>query len=152
MQQEYIKAIIGGAATILSAIITLIVKNWLDNAPYPSIKGKRSITGNWKGRTTQDDNKIVNVTGKITSKSKKIKGEARIEWEGEKYMDLKIKGNYLDEDHVLINYHSVDSNVKNYGSQILKISANCKKLQGYTIGFGSEAEEIIRGETILDKI
>ncbi len=42
--------------------------------------------------------------------------------------------------------------IKNFGSQIFKINANCTKLVGVTMGFGNEAEEIISGTTILEKV
>ncbi len=65
---------------------------------------------------------------------------------------IKFKGFYLDDDHILVNYVSEDSNIKNFGSQILKINADCNKLTGLTIGYGNVEEEIIQGNIVLTKI
>jgi len=139
-------------ATVISPILTLLIKQVLENRNLPSISNTRNLTGNWKGETIQENERKVIISSSIKSKRKSIKGTAKISWEDNQNMELKINGHFLDENYIHINYMPKDTNIKNFGSQILRISSNANKLEGLTIGYGSEQEHIISGKTILDKI
>ncbi|MDX1939016.1 MAG: hypothetical protein SFU99_00610 [Saprospiraceae bacterium] len=148
---ELYVALIGAIAIIVAPIITLIIQEWIQNRKYPSVGNRRDISGIWKGSTVQGNSRSVNISGILKAKTKKISGDAVVEWENSS-MKLKFKGHFLDENHIHINYESDDKTIKNFGSQILKISSNGSKLEGLTIGYGSEAESIISGTTILNRL
>lgn len=151
MEREYLIAITGGIFTVIAPLLTLVITRYYDNKSYSSSGGKRNLSGDWKGATTQSNGKSVIVTGSIKSKIKTLTGIATVT-HGNSSISVKLKGFYLDETHIQLNYVSSNEMIKNFGSQILKINANCTKLTGLTVGFGNEAEEIISGVTILEKV
>ncbi len=151
MNTAYVVAIIGGIATLVSPIATLLVKTYLDNKNYSTGGRKKKLSGQWRGVTTQSNGKVVNILVGLKSGTKILTGTAIVEFNNAK-LNIRFKGYYLDENHIQINYFSLDSSIKNFGSQILRINANCTRLQGLTVGFGNEAEQIISGTTILEKI
>ncbi|GBD88014.1 hypothetical protein BMS3Abin03_01948 [bacterium BMS3Abin03] len=151
MKTEYIAAIISGCFTLAVTLLSFLLKQLSDTKIYSAAGKRRNLTGKWRGQTTQTNGRIALLTsGEIKSRSKSIKGSIIVELQ-EVRVKIKFKGFYLDDDHILVNYVSEDSNIKNFGSQILRINADCNKLTGLTIGYGNVEEEIIQGSIVLTK-
>lgn len=150
MTAENMISAFGVLATIIAPILTLLISNYFENKHFPPVRNRNRVVGQWKGETIQNTGERIEITANVNLKWRKIKGKATIRWE-EELMTLNIKGRYLSENYIHIVYFSSDPNIKNFGSQLLRIDAKSKVLAGLTIGYGSEQESIISGSTKLEK-
>jgi len=152
MKTEYVSALISGVFTLIATLFGFFLKYQLKTKIYKASGRKRNLTGNWQGQTTLTNGHIATLTsGTIKSSSKSITGSTIVEYENQRFK-IKFQGFYLDDDYISISYISDDENIKNFGSQILKINGNCTKLIGVTVGYGNVQEGIIEGRTVLNKI
>lgn len=158
MQTTIIVAIIGGFCTILSPILTLLFKSYLENRQFISLSANRrkAIYGLWKGKTIQNRGPQgqpieAELTLNLMPKKRLVKGEAEVRWQ-QITMRINVEGGFYNDFFIRLNYHSADEAQLNFGVLFLKLSANSKILKGKLIGYGSESEALIDGETVLNKV
>lgn len=152
MTTEIIASIITGGCTLMGALITHFLLQRIELGIYAPAGAHRNLSGKWAGETKQENGQTAILTSCfIKSRRKTLRGTLIVEY-GEHRLNIRFKGYYIDNDHIITAYTAVDHRIKNFGSQILNINSNCDKLSGYTIGHGNLEEELIRGNTVLKKI
>lgn len=153
------KAIIAAAATIISAIITVLLKDYLDrrkeNYKKQSDQRRRIISGTWKGTYEQLLNeKLITIDIvmelKISSRGT-ITGIAKVAYENYSFQ-VVIKGGFYSDDFLKMDYENSDRSVVQFGSFVFRLASNAKNIKGCFVGFGHINERIISGQATLDKV
>ncbi len=154
MNTIIIVAIIGATATCIAPIVTLFIKNYFDNKEYIRIKG-RSIVGKWKGEVTQEygsSEVSYKVTIELKKKGKKLLGTCRVEPHEileKKSYNLVLNGALFTNEIFKIDYKNKDSNVKQFGTFLMKLLPEGDKIIGRFVGFGVRQEKLISGRIDL---
>ena len=153
------KAIIAAAASIISAIITVLLKEYLEirkqNYKKQSDERRRIISGTWKGTFEQTLNeKLVKLEIimelKATSRGA-ITGKAKSSYKNDSFQ-VAIKGGFYSDDFLKMEYENVDRSVVQFGSFVFRLASNPKIMKGYFVGYGHISEMIISGPAVFYKI
>ena len=153
------KALIAGCATIISAIITLLLKEYFDRrkeTEYEKVKSqiRDAVYGNWKGhyKQTLNGNMLsINLSMDLkVSSTGVITGKAKVPY-GDETFELDIKGGFYSERFLKMDYENQNKSVLQFGAFIFKLSDNSKRLAGNFVGSGHVSGDIIGGNAILEK-
>src|SRR5262249_17510552 len=114
MDSTITAAIIGGVVAIVAPILTLIVKEYLEQKSLKAVKGRRgALVGKWKGplkRTVGPGGAPLNVevTIEFTKHGKRILGRAIYTPNGSTTRQLDFTGGFLHEQFVKLDYKNPD--------------------------------------------
>ena len=156
---DIVNTIIAGVATILSALITLFLKEYFDRKKegYEQVDGriKDVIYGKWKGTFEQTLNGNLHSIElqfdlKVTN-SGAITGKVKVPY-GTETFDLNIKGGFYSQRFLKMDYENADRAILQFGSFVFKLSDSAKKLTGYFVGYGHLSQKIIGGDAVLEKV
>lgn len=152
------KAIIAGIATITSAIITVLLKEYLgrrkENYRKQSDERRKKISGRWNGKYQQvfEGNEVtiqINIELKVLSRGA-INGIGNVSY-GRYSFQVNIKGGFYLDDFLKLEYENSDKGIIQFGSFVLKLSSNAKEIKGHFVGYGHITEAIISGPVSLSK-
>ena len=160
MSQELLKAIVAGAVSIISAVIAIIVKNYLDKKKeddqYRDVDKaiQEAVEGRWKGEINQTLNGNilfleVIATFKV-SNSGSIKGQMIIPYENESFR-LKCVGGFYSMRFIKMEYENHNKAILQFGSMVFKLSDDCNKFEGYFVGYGHISKNLIAGSMVFTK-
>jgi hypothetical protein len=152
------KAIIAGIATILSAIIALLLKEYFDKKkePYKKIDEqiKDAVHGRWKGSFQQvlnDTHQTFDLELDIrVSNTGSLTGKAKYPYKNE-IIDINIKGGFYSERFLKMDYENSNKAIMQFGSFVFKLSDDAKILTGYFVGYGHISGKVIGGNAVLNK-
>jgi len=115
--------------------------------------GNNKILGRWKGLVKQelhDQLVTLPMTINLVPNGDKITGRAILDISSVqtvnvevKKFEIELKGKFLQEDIVQLEYNNPNDSISQFGSMILKINEN--KLTGKFLGYGPESRDIIYG-------
>jgi hypothetical protein len=153
---------IAGAFGIVVAIITNIDKlTALGVKVFKPPLGDRmnAAAGHWVGHdlpqkildvsTPLDRRLDVDLTVEPLS-GKRCRGEIKVSEGGEQYT-LIFTGQFVDQNHLRLDYQNKDVRIVQFGMWLLRLSANATHLCGGFIGFSKVEEKIIIGDINLGK-
>jgi hypothetical protein len=123
--------------------------------PLPA-KRRRQIQGQWRGTTRQsagpDGTPIeVDLVTEITVSWRTVRTKTRMKGGGVELMS-ESKGGFVTDEYLKVDYKSIDSAKLNFGTTLLRLSADGARLTGQTLGYGFKSERIVHGEVELVKI
>ena len=161
MSPDTIKAIIAGVATIISAILTVVVKNYLDKKKeserYKNVGTaiQEAVSGKWKGdiKQTLNSNAIfvqVDSTFKV-SENGMIKGEIILPYEN-RIVKLLFTGGFYSLRFIKLEYENSNKAILQFGSIVLKLSDDSTRLKGHFVGYGHISGDIIAGNINFTKV
>lgn len=159
MDNNLLLGILGIIGTVLAPIVTLFIKQYLDQRPLKNLSSQRrkSIEGNWKGTVTHKNPmqgwpKSVPIELKFSVKRKKVIGAGSYHsFVDSKERKWKLEGGFRTDQYLLLNYQNSDLSVIHFGSIILRLSSNGKIMSGNLIGYGPENEAVISALIDLEK-
>lgn len=158
MGDQTFAAIIGGLCTLISSIVTIFIKKYIENRGLKSssVRRQRALKGVWSGEINQTaffehKNKSYPIKIEINPHRKEVFGYASWSIDGfENKVD--IKGHYYNERFLAVEYRNVDINKVHFGFLILELSADNESLRGEFLGYGSKSERLISGKMTLRKV
>ena len=162
MDAKIVAAIVSGLFVLISPILTLFIKKYIDDLQIlPISAGRRcALKGFWKGTIKQEQklndtslNFPANI--EITTKGKRIFGVLNIqfEWNGEnRNVSFDCKGGFYFNDFLQLNYLPNNSPTRQFGSMILMLDSIGDRLEGRIIGYGIRTRKIVSGTIIFEKI
>lgn len=150
-------AIIGGIASIISAVVVLIVKHFLDikkNASPIEDDVRTAVAGKWKGqlRQTLNSNTLLiefQFDLKVSSLGA-IEGEGSIAHDKELYL-FTVHGDYKSNRFIKLDYANKNKSIQQFGTFILEVSDNCKELDGQLAGYGPISGKVISANIHMTK-
>lgn len=153
------KAIIAGIATILAAVITLLLKEYFDRRKerYEKVDSRiRDVVyGKWKGyfeQTLEGSPQTILLEMELkVSSSGNITGKAKFPFKSETY-EVNIKGGFYSQRFLKMDYENSDKAILQFGAFIFRLSDSAKKLTGYFVGHGHLTGNIIGGNATLEKV
>ena len=77
-------------------------------------------------------------------------GEATYEFEGV-FSTLKLSSRSLKSRYIVWNFYDTDERVIRFGTFLLQLSADGKRLEGKFLGYAAEMEDIVTGSIKLTK-
>jgi hypothetical protein len=162
MEAPVIAAWITGGFTIVAPIITFIATKAYQNRFLLTISPdrRRAIEGTWKGIAKQAYGPTpepfeAQVTLDLSTGRTRIKGTGHFvtrfgtddfDWE------FRLTGGFLHDRFLRFNYNTVSRNVVQFGSIILQLHANSKRLTGLYQGYGVISENLVHGTLELRKV
>ena len=166
MNEDLLKVIGTGIATILSAVVTILIKNYFDRKKegekYRSVETaiQEAVGGKWKGYIKQSLNgdllfENVKVSFKVSDNGS-IKGEMKVPYKDELY-ELKCTGGFYSQRFMKLEYENSNKAILQFGSMVIKLSDDSIKLEGYFVGNGvigrntPVSKNIIAGEMFFVK-
>jgi hypothetical protein len=156
---EITSAVIAGIATILSAIITLFLTEYLGRRKERFIKVsdaiKRTVSGTWKGKYDQilrENPVTVDLIIELTVSTRgKITGTATVPY-GEDTFVVNIRGGFYSIRFLKMEYENSNDAILQFGSFVFKLSDDAKEIEGHFVGYGHISKKIIGGPAILKKV
>jgi hypothetical protein len=150
-------ALIGGACTLSAPIVALMVKSWLGRRSFRPLAPSRrqAIQGVWRGNTVQEKGPTgeaaeVDLLLTLRAFRNVVKGHARVRWKSVEER-VALEGGFRSDSFLLLTYNSTSAITLNFGTLLLRLSANGDRLHGRMLGFGSESETIVHGCTELQR-
>lgn len=160
MDSTILAAIISGALGLLGSVSGYLLKQYFDNRVFLPVRFDRrsSINGEWTGTTYQDINKLgaveSSVTAKLSAKNRQIRGELTVD-PGIPDIPLRdvyeLTGGFLYNRFLRIEYQTTTSNAVEFGSFVVELSADGRRLEGMFVGYGAFSEQIVFGRVVLNK-
>lgn len=147
-----ISAILTG---IIGPIITLIIKNRIEQVKYPTPAKARLrmlIDNIWSGDFSQidpvDNTKTFRtaITFRFKAKGRIVIGEANLIMFGNIPTVLVIKNGIFDGDILKIEYENINRGIFQKGSIALEMNAFGNALEGMFVGYSPNLKKIISGE------
>ena len=159
MSEIAVTSLITGFFSILTAIITLFIKNFFEkkNVSFKKVENvcKDAIYGKWKGHILQtlNGNKEyfdVIMDLKVTNNGI-ITGSAKLPFKDEIAI-LELDGGFYSQRFIKINYENTNKAILQFGTFIFKISDSAKVLKGNFVGYGYISGDIIAGNVCFEKV
>jgi hypothetical protein len=148
-------------AAVVGALVTVILTKWLESGSRLWMGGdrRRSVNGRWRGTLQQIGSQLSDVQAHTLDMSldpqwRTIKGTAFfIASIGGKdiTVDLRIRGGFLYERFLKIDYFHSDSAHMQFGTAVLVLSDDGRTLSGRYVGYGSLTKQIVTGLIELAK-
>ncbi len=158
MDKGILIAIIGAIATLLTTILSICIKKYLNNkTKQRPITQNEKIRGKWVGTTRQkfhDRDAEFKISFIFKSENNKLKGECVVDLRETKIINLEtfvIHGGLSDNRFLKIEYNNDDPNMTQFGYFLLELSPSGKNLNGCFVGYGPESKEVICGNVALEK-
>lgn len=155
------KAIIAGIAVVLSALLTLLLKEYFDRKrasdKYENLEKSISeaVNGKWKGyfeQTFGENNVSIELMLDLkVSLSGSITGKAKVPYQGEIY-DIDVKGGFYSQRFLKMDYENSNKAILQFGAFVFKLSDDSQKLIGYFVGYGHKSGKIIGGNAKVEKV
>jgi len=149
--------IIGAASAIIGSLLTVVVKHWLEQKQsiFKDLPPRRrdAISGHWDGRVYQAEGPSgppieFDVEIRLNTDGMKVEGEGYFEWEG-RATKVLITGGYIDDYYLKLEYKDADYRILRYGTFLLQISPDVRRIVGRFLGYAAEKEGLIYGKIEL---
>jgi hypothetical protein len=155
MNTPIIVALIAGSFAIISPIVTFIAIRFYEKRFLQPISRdrKQALVGKWSGKIIQP-NISSDIALTIEVDQNEITGKAQVTLvaEGkEKLIFLDMKGGFLYDRFLKLDYKNADSNTIQFGSITLELDAEPKSMNGKFSGYGSVNKAIVFGDIQLEK-
>lgn len=157
-------AIISGIFVIVAPILAYIFTKHYENKDkdFLTISQSRKIAldGSWNGKVFQAEwlnGQPINYPFTITLdvSKKEIKGTGIVHFPMSKTeihsFNISLKGGFLHDRFLKLDYKNTNQAAMQFGSLILNLSSDGKKLTGRFLGYGSKTEKLVFGELKLEK-
>jgi hypothetical protein len=117
------------------------------------------LNGNWQGSAYQeigpDGNPLdAKLHYSLTASRKVVRGDGTysIRWQDkDQVRKFTASGGFLHDKFLKLDYKNIDDSAIQFGSAILELSADGKKLTGSYLGYGATSERFIYGTIELEK-
>jgi len=151
-------AIVGGVATIISSVSTVLVKNYLDNkSKNEKIEEdvRVALYGIWGGKLNQFlEDALQTIDIKIELKATEtgsLTGQGELLYKQKSYK-LTIVGNYKSSRFLKLEYYNSNKAIHQFGTFIFRLSDDSTELNGHLVGYGQISKKIVSGSITLNKI
>jgi hypothetical protein len=161
MDATNINALITGAFATVVAIIsvggTIYISKRKVESKYADIKKYKrdAINGRWKGffeQRLKDELITYQFNLEFTvSKSGSISGKVNLPYKDEIFY-IDITGGFYSESFLKMDYQNSNKEITQFGAFVLKIADDCRKLEGYYVGYGHKTGTITAGHSVIEKI
>jgi hypothetical protein len=160
MSPTIVAAIIAGSVAIIAPIITLLIKEWIEQKPFSKISGRqKALIGMWRGSLKQaivreGTPAEMEITIKFIAKGKKILGSTTLTPPGFAQRELGFIGGFLHEQFVKLDYSNPDPTIMQFGCYVarLDVTEDQKVLDGRFVGYGPDTKEVVYGTALLKKV
>jgi hypothetical protein len=156
MAPEIIAAIVGGLFAILAAVVAIIGPS-LFNSGYQAVGARRSriLAGTWVGKACQDEGRdggpiSYNLTFNLNISWRVVKGRALVKY-ADRESRFRLEGGFLHGQFFRVEYSSTNSAAIEFGSIVLRLSADGQTLTGKFVGYGSSSDRLVGGTMNLAK-
>lgn len=149
-------AIIGGICVILAPILTLLLNNSIENRKYEVI-GNRDILGKWSGIIIQElGNSEISfgVEFEFRNRGRKLYGTCKVDAIDnpmDESHNLYIEGGLFENRFLKLEYKNTDENVIQFGTFLMELMPDGKKLIGRFTGYGHVSKKVVYGKITLNK-
>ena len=161
MDSTIVAAFVSGVLAIVAPIVTLLLKQYLDNrVKLPIAAGRRqALSGRWEGSLHQDrgpDGKPIDFPGSIdiSAGRKTVSGTLtiRLDLDGQiEQAKFNLSGGFLHGVFLLLNYLPRDEATIQFGSIVLELDAAGNLLEGRFVGYGKITQAVISGTVRFEK-
>ena len=146
--------IIGVLGTILGAIISPLVKDFIESTKYRIRKGRiPKIGGEWKAEfweyypeTGKEEKTIEMVT--IFQNGEKIKGESKIVGD---IREFAFSG-FLRKQVLFAIYDSTIPESRGEGAMCFDLSGDSKRMEGYYVGYDRDLNKVVTYRCQMNKV
>ena len=154
MDATVFSAIIVGGAGVISTLIPIVVEN--KRFAAVSAMRRKQVAGAWRGVTKQAEGPAgepieVQLYVEFKISWRRIRAEARVVGGGTE-LHIQSRGGFINDEYMVLNYRSRDPAIVNFGTGLLRLHANGKRMSGLVVGYGSEREGMIHGQVEYEKI
>lgn len=157
MDSTLIAGVIGGICTVTAPILALLIKSRMDMRRKPRISAARQavLRGIWNGVLQYDpaedgappDHEVVLD---VHSSDRSISGTARYTLNGTPTV-VDISGYLVAESLIRVEYTNTSPEVIHFGTMLLQLSQDAKRLHGKLLAFGRVRGRVISGDLELEK-
>lgn len=157
MDPVILAALIGSISTILSPILIIFIKTWIDERPLQAIPIKRikAAEGTWKGVAQfneKENTREVKLECTVKTVRRKCLGQLRMEDSTGPISQFRVEGIPLDYRYFKVDYKDEDQRILRHGSMILRLSSDANQLNGRFIGYSIIIEDLIFGTITLKRV
>lgn len=153
------KAIIAAIATILSSVLTLLIKEYFERRRFNKIGSeiRDAVYGKWTGQIHQalnGDKRIFETQLELkVSSAGVITGKAEVPHPNKNGVYyLSLDGGFYSERFLKINYENSNKAILQFGTFVFMLSPNADKLTGHFVGYGNISEAVIAGSAQFKKV
>lgn len=156
MHIEIAKALIAAGGAIIGAILTAIIKEYLETQGFELIGSgrKAALKGVWKGSVNQyltdSTYQTYSVELVFEPKRKRITGDGKI-YNYEKVFHVKLHGAFIYDRFLKMDYENKDHNIIQFGDFIFELTPDSRELNGRFVGFGHIAQGVVYGTAKFSK-
>lgn len=154
---DIVGALIGAAASLLTAIVTVALSRWLGDRDLKVLGGstRSNVEGRWTGHFDQPTPAPgfpghVDLKAEFQLKRKRVVGAVDFDING-RHFKLDCKGGFYEDRILTLHYRNTESEVRQHGIIMVQLSANGRSLTGKFTGYGSETESIVSGDAKLER-
>lgn len=154
---DIVGALIGAAASLLTAIVTVALSRWLGDRDLKVLGGstRSNVEGRWTGHFDQPTPAPgfpghVDLKAEFQLKRKRVVGTVDFDING-RHFKLDCKGGFYEDRILTLQYRNTESDVRQHGIIMVQLSANGRSLTGKFTGYGSETESIVSGDAKLER-
>jgi hypothetical protein len=131
---------------LIGGLIGAAMRGWIENRRFFKLRKGRQISGKWRGQVSylkpRWDKEDIEVEFYASYFSKwlnprLVKGVIRSK-EGPQE-DLLFRGGFYQSEHLMIDYRSARPERSQFGSAILVLDSEARKLDGNFIGYFNQA-------------
>lgn len=155
-------AIIAGIFAIIAPILTYIFTKFYDNRDLLVISQNRkaALNGAWHGKIFQAEG----IRGQpvqypfnidLSVNKKEVHGIGKVNFPISKtethVFNVSLLGGFLHDRFLKLDYKNTNPAEMQFGSLILNLSSDGKKLSGRFLGYGAKTEKLVFGELTLEK-
>ena len=162
MDINVITTVITSTTTIVSPFLTYLVIKAIEQRHFKKISNNRisAISGKWEGKSYQicengDQYKLF-TSANFTISKKIIRGQIYIVGElnngTKKDTTFNVKGGFLHDEFLKIDYQSTDKCTVHFGAMILKLHPDAVTITGKFSGYGAYTQDLISGTIKLKKL
>lgn len=147
---------ISGIAAVLSAVITVFLKNYLENKKFKTINKERqeALSGRWNGKVYQNapngKQDVFNLELNFDVSKKKIDAVGKLSYKNE-ISNISLSGAFRTDSYVLLEYQNENKKINQFGSIVFRLSDDCTALTGRYVGYGHKAQSLVFGEIKFTK-
>ena len=146
---------------IIGPLLTYFIRDWHKNKPLKIIRAgrRKALNGNWQGSAYQeigpDGNPLdAKLHYTLTASRKIVRGSGIYSLklkDKDQSRNFTASGGFLHDKFLKLDYKNTDDSAIQFGSAILELSADGKKLTGLYLGYGATSERLIHGTIELEK-
>lgn len=151
-------AIAAALITAVGGLVGVLAPKLLENLKFKSIPHQRraQLAGSWRGTTHQARGPSgepieVELITDISVSWRRVTTSTRMRGGG---IELKSKaeGGFIWGDYLVAHYKNVNPALVNFGTVLLRLSSDGKRLNGRMVGYGARSEALVHGEVELIKV